>query len=278
MSNLENLLSQHLIELENLESQIKKSLDHAPAGSLRITHSHNSVQYYCRSDFSNPQGNYIPKSQADLIQQLAQKSYNKDILPLIQKEKEAIKKLLQQTIQATTQTIKIYETMPLSRKQLITPYLLPENEFAKQWEQSQIVKKNELIQQHQIRIEFEEDESDEILSEKGNQVRSKSEKILADKFLMMGIPYCYELPLYLHSYGYIKPDFIVLNKRTRQSFYWEHLGCMDRESYCGKTIKKIETYIRNGIFPGKDLILTYETKAHPLNMKTVEYLIKEYLF
>ena len=46
----------------------------------------------------------------------------------------------------------------------------------------------------------------EILTEKGESVKSKSEKIIADKLNMMNIPYCYEVPLYLKGYGYVKPD------------------------------------------------------------------------
>lgn len=52
---------------------------------------------------------------------------------------------------------------------------------------------------------------------------------------------------------------------------------MDHADYCEKAIKKIETMAANGIFPGKNLIMTYETATHPLNMKTVNLLIQEYL-
>lgn len=108
-------------------------------------------------------------------------------------------------------------------------------------------------------------------------MRSKSEKILADKLYAMNIPYVYEIPLYLRGYGDVRPDFMVLNKRTRKEYYWEHLGMMDDREYCEKTIRKIECYEKNGIFPGKNLLLTYETEMHPLNGRVVEEIIREYL-
>ena len=52
---------------------------------------------------------------------------------------------------------------------------------------------------------------------------------------------------------------------------------MDNPAYAEKAIQKIETYEKNNIFPGKQLILSYETKALPLNMRVVEKLIKEFL-
>ena len=78
----------------------------------------------------------------------------------------------------------------------------------------------------------------EILTEKGESVKSKSEKIIADKLNMMNIPYCYEVPLYLKGYGYVKPDFKVLNVATRKEYYWEHYGMMDNKDYIIKALKK----------------------------------------
>ena len=36
-------------------------------------------------------------------------------------------------------------------------------------------------------------------------------------------------------------------------------------------------YEKNGIFPGKNLLVTWESSTHPLNAKQVELLAKEYL-
>ena len=54
-----------------------------------------------------------------------------------------------------------------------------------------------------------------LITEKGEYVRSKSEKIIADTLTKNNINYVYELPLRLKGYGTVKPDFTVLNKRTR---------------------------------------------------------------
>ena len=108
-------------------------------------------------------------------------------------------------------------------------------------------------------------------------VRSKSEKRLADKFNLLGIPYIYEKPLYLEGYGYVHPDFTLLNVRKKKEYYLEHFGMMDNPEYTVKTVQKLETYEKNGIFPGEKLLLTYETGSHPLNMKTVDNLIQKFL-
>ena len=52
---------------------------------------------------------------------------------------------------------------------------------------------------------------------------------------------------------------------------------MDDSSYCEKAVKKIEAYEKNGIFPGRKLITTYETLKHPLHTRIIQGVIEEYL-
>ena len=59
--------------------------------------------------------------------------------------------------------------------------------------------------------------------------------------------------------------------------YWEHLGMMDDPSYVEKSLQKITLYEQNGIFPGENLILTYETRKNPMNQKIIRLMIQRYL-
>ena len=100
------------------------------------------------------------------------------------------------------------------------------------------------------------------------------------------MPYRYEFPLKLrgsrsagnkvveHTFY---PDFLCLNLRTREEFYWEHFGMMDDEEYANNAAGKINLYAENGLYPGRKLILTMETQREPLNTRTVDKLIKEFL-
>ena len=117
----------------------------------------------------------------------------------------------------------------------------------------------------------------EIVTEKGERVRSKSEKILADYFYRNNILYQYEKPLYLKGYGTIYPDFTFLSKKTRKEIYWEHEGMMDKPEYAKSAVKKIESYQRNGIHLRERLILTFETELTVLNSQIVEELVEKYL-
>ena len=116
-----------------------------------------------------------------------------------------------------------------------------------------------------------------ILTEKGERVQSKSEKILADFFYRNNIPYKYEKPLNLSGYGIVYPDFTFLSRKLRKEIYWEHEGLMDKSEYAIKAVKKLNRYQMNGILPGERLILTFETEQDVLNSKIVSDLVDKYL-
>ena len=52
---------------------------------------------------------------------------------------------------------------------------------------------------------------------------------------------------------------------------------MDDEAYAENAVQRILAYEQNGIFPGDNLILTYETRKNPLNQKQILIMIQKYL-
>ena len=249
--------------MDELADRAEKFLSTAPERVLRVNQTGKSFQYYVRNNPKDTHGKYISKEQKIYIQQLAQKEYAKRVLTAARKNGASIQQFLNGYQEERID--KILDKFQGQKRELIVPYILTNEEYADKWQQESIMTRNDLPRENQI------------FTEKGEVVRSKSEKILADKFKLENIPYHYEKELYLRGYGKVYPDFILLNKRTRKEFLWEHLGRMDDPNYCEKAIKKLELMQKNGIIPGKHLLLTYETSAHPLNMKIVEQLIKEFL-
>lgn len=261
----------HSLELERerlgkIETQAEHYISEAKPGTLRVARKGNTNQFYWRTDAKDTLGNYLKKNEMDVVKELAQKEYYKKLLPVVRKQKKRLEAYMEEyQPEALTS---VYDNMTKTRQNLVEPFELSIEDFVRAWEAEQHEKKAEHLPRNIC---------NEIYTERGDAVRSKSEKILADKFLMLQIPYEYEVPLYLQGYGYIHPDYIILNKRTRTTYYWEHLGMMDNSDYCQKTIKKIELYEKNGIYPGEKLILTYETSTYPFNVKNLELLIDKYL-
>ena len=82
--------------------------------------------------------------------------------------------------------------------------------------------------------------------------------------------------MYLKKYGYVVPDFKILNVRTKKEYYLEHFGMMDDYEYAKNAIKKIECFQKNEIYPGEKLLITLEASDSPLNMIILEKMVNKY--
>ena len=100
----------------------------------------------------------------------------------------------------------------------------------------------------------------------GEKVRSKSEVIIADTLLRMGIPYIYEKPYYYDGNKSFNPDFTVLNVKRRKEIYIEHFGKMGSAGYRADFFWKMKTFGQIGIVQGKNLVMTFEDEDHPFDI------------
>ena len=262
MGGLKKLLN---IEQERLERILAKAQDElydVPEGTLRISIDKGCVRFYHNNQ---EQGimKYIPKADEKLIQRLAKKDYYEKIERSVKKRLGQISRLLKDYDE--NEIDKIYNAQHPIRRQIVTP-------IEPTWEQ-QLEAWNNRTYEGKI---FQEG-TIEIYTEKGERVRSKSEKILADYFYRNHIPYKYECPLHLKGYGVVYPDFTFLSYKTRREIYWEHEGRMDDPAYAKNAVKKLLSYSKNGIFPGENLILTFETEQTVLNTEVIECLTSRYL-
>lgn len=116
-----------------------------------------------------------------------------------------------------------------------------------------------------------------IYTNSGIRVRSKSEKIMADYFDSIKLPYKYECPLQLPSGVVVYPDFTFLSSKTGEEIYWEHEGMMDNVEYARTAVRKIDTYQTNNIFIGERLIVTFETSTTLIDMSIVKEFCRKYL-
>ena len=114
------------------------------------------------------------------------------------------------------------------------------------------------------------------VTDRGDNVKSKSEVIVANALYKHGIEYHYEKPLKLDGYEKaIKPDFTIEYKG--RVYYWEHLGMPDDENYRNKWIRKLALYRKNGIEPitSQDIINKNNIRGG-IDSKEIENIIKRY--
>lgn len=249
---------------ETLQKECNSFLKSAPEGTLRVSTYKNNVFYYQSKDIKDKKWKYISKNNMQLIRDLAQKEYCSNMLKVVTPRLRQLDQLMQKYQSGEIQ--EVYQNLHPAKQRLVLPYEIPFEEYAAQWEKLEYPKRR-----------FADDAA-EIYTEKGERVLSKSEKIIADKLYLMGIHYRYEYPLEINHQYTLHPDFTLLHPESREEWYWEHMGMMDDLEYSEKALHKLEIYAREGLYPGKKLIFTYETKLHPLNMRSVIDMLKAYGF
>ena len=263
MKEIKKLLESKSNYLSGIVEKLSGSLKGAPAGRLEIDYCKKNPQFYLRPDEHSPKRQYINNTDTSFISSLAQKEYDRKILHLAERQLSQIQKMLK--LYDERELSSIYTRLSPLRKQFVDPIVPDDEEYARRWASVECPPGY-----------FEENEP-EIYTEKNERVRSKSEKILADKFSLLNIPYRYEFPITFPNRQVKRPDFLLLNVRTKKEFYWEHAGRMHDPGYVDRFIKKMTLYNCNGIIPGINLILTFESSNIPLNFRAVDALIGKFL-
>lgn len=269
MSNIENIITNLRSELRSqkkLLSKIENQIEPGIEGSLVIRKvSEQNIRYY-RYIKGNTPIEYLNSSKTELLSRLAQKRYDEQMAKTIRERINAIEKSLKplEKLKDRKDLAHIYDDMPKELKQHIKPRMDENEEYAAKWQSKKLLT-NSMEKKHPCK------------TLRGEYVRSKSEALIADRLFARGVPYHYEPMVMLTGRPTLCPDFYVLNKRTEENFFWEHLGMMDDPTYCNRNMKKIRDYTDMGYIQGKDLIITYETKEYPLDTNYIEKIIERLL-
>ncbi len=113
---------------------------------------------------------------------------------------------------------------------------------------------------------------------RGEKVRSKSEKIIADLLYEYKISYKYEKALKLPYYNNIFPDFTIMSPLNNQTYFWEHNG-LDTEEYLDHWKTKRQVYEHSNITTDNWLIVTTEEDIDNLrNIIEQNFTLKRYDF
>ena len=231
------------------------------------------IQYYkCSNCMKEGQNKiervFLKKESIDLARRLAQKSFDKNIYEIIQNKIALIEEL--ESYYVNNNEYELYGNLSEDRKRLIHSNYEDDETYIKRWRQMFLggSQRDSFYERYPITTPY--------YTERGERVRSKSEKIIADKLAKEGIPYVYEPFTNLAKNG-MRPDFSVLNIRLRKTFFGEHFGMMDVPEYAIKCVEKINKYNELGYEYGRNLLYTFETQEAGLDTLLLDRLINSYL-
>ena len=267
LQEIKYLLDLQKTDIQKLICKVRTSRNTSEQGSLILSGNANNKSFYYRAAHDAPLQYLSRKGNEDRIRQLAQQEYDEKLLAAAEKQVLALQKA--SSLLSDRELERVYESLPSAKQALIKPLYPDRERFIREWA---------AVTYPPAKMGKD---VPECYSERGEHVRSKSEKIIADKYLHLdAVEYRYEYPLILLADGVkviFRPDFMLLNKRTCRIFYHQHLGRMDDPDYVADNLRKLRIFEQNGIFLGEHLFFTYETKQEPFDDRTLDPLIRRYL-
>lgn len=264
MRQIISLIKQKKAAIERQISELEAKLAKAEPGKLEIKLNHGKKRF-ARYITGTSKYEYLGQSKLDTIKALSQKRYDTELLKILKNLQVSYQKCLKilESPSNKTQVKSVYDDLPSEIKQFVKQNIITHEGYIKEWQ-------NKSYSSLNLPPDLP------YSTAKGERVRSKSEIIIADRLNLAGVPYHYEYPVDL-KFTTLYPDFLVLNTRTLKTYAWEHLGMLDDPDYATRSKEKLELYARGNAFPGKNLIVTFETSKSPLSTDYVDALIEQYL-
>lgn len=252
-------------ELKEILQEKETTLGKMPPGKIHILSVNNRPQFYLRKNPAEKSGEYISKTNDAKLNLYIQKTYDEKVVKYIRKELSILENLLRKFDDIPMQIQQSYSKLHQEVKKHIIPLDMSDEDYRDQWRNLPFERK--AIPDY---VPYYE-------TAKKERVRSKSEMNIANALAKNGIPYKYECPMLLDNGTIIHPDFTLLHVKERREIYWEHRGMMDDKEYAKNSVQRIKALMKNGIFVGKNLIITEETSTNPLGTNEIECIIEHYL-
>ena len=107
----------------------------------------------------------------------------------------------------------------------------------------------------------------------GFKVKSKGERDIIERMVNYAVPLHHEEIIHV-DYHKIAPDITFKRPSNGEIGYWEHFGRMYDPKYRTNFFWKIEQLEKIGIYPGKNLIITFEGDGQFLSIAEIDEIIK----
>lgn len=262
VEDLKNLDADLELVVRNIENSDYMRLE----GTLNCRYEEGTTRFYRRV---GDKQTYLSSDHGPEIRNLCRKQYYMTMLAAAKRERFQISRCLTilESKKGLSDVDDVISTLSIPVRQIIEPMGITDDGYAKLWLKEMRKGRN---RNHEI--------NSPLKAPDGTTMKSKSEIIIANRLHAFGVPFVYEERVTFDDGDhFIYPDFIVLNKRTRKQFYWEHFGKISDEDYVDKQQIKLEQYARNNIFPGDGLLVSFESRERSLSTEYVDSVIKKYL-
>ena len=188
--NITRALERAISETSKMLQKIVRDSKRMPEGHLEVSLARGKYLqcYAVEKKHGKLQKNYISVKERKIAEQLAQKEYLGKAKKALIRRKQVLEKAC--LTLRETDLKQVYDRESPERRKLITPLVSTDEQYIEQWYEEHKGGQNSFAK------------TTAYTTVKGETVRSKSEKMIADAYHAAGVPYVYEPTVMLSSLKY----------------------------------------------------------------------------
>lgn len=263
-----NKLLNSLIEVEEKQQARLNSLKEYDGLLLKEKKRSNGRAYYtcykCGSPHGKAKHKYAGSSKNEKVLRIKEVHHLKKLLPVLARDIDLLKCVSQnlENIDAdhiNTLLPALYRTSNFQQE--MTP-----NRIAAEWKRSR--------EAYKATFPPYRPEELTVPTYDGTMVRSKSEALIYNFFLRLGVTFVYELPLETRVKTFY-PDFTILSEIDYRSIYRiEHQGMMTDPVYSEHFKNRVCDYLRAGYVQGINIFFTFDFYNGGVDMDPILDIIR----
>lgn len=226
--------------------------------------SGSSRNYYYAKKADELSYKYLGKENSEAVNRIKEYRYLSSSLDAINNNVESVNNMIALIKETDYQSVN--DVLPQVYRDATLPNMFTQNAKAIEWkERAEVLKSRCSVYKPEELVNKTND---------GELVRSKSEAMIYNYLLSMGITFSYELPLRLRT-GTVYPDFTILSEHDYETeIILEHQGMMNNEGYRNRFFDKLHKYLQDGYVPGIDVFFTFDYYNGGFDNTPVEDLVR----
>ena len=224
----------------------------------------NGKEYYCARKKGEKGFRYAGAASGKAVNDIKEARYLKKSLSRIERDI----KLLEKTASGLQKVdyTNINASLPEVYRDPQLNYGAADNDKALNWKQR--------MEAIKVAAPVYRPEELKVRTDDGNYVRSKSEAMIYNHLLALGITFIYEMPVSVNGHTYLA-DFVLLSEIDYKTIVIiEHQGMMDNMNYRNRFTDKLYGYLKAGYRPGINIFFSFDTLDGGFDKTPIDDIIR----
>lgn len=255
-----------LIRMKEIQEKKYHQISAHEKSVLKVRQDPSGKQYYSVQRKGAKKFSYLGNSSVKEVNDIKEAKYLKKSLSRIEANIQLLKFAAEKLESVDYDAVNMSLPAVYRDPSLSYAFAGTVNRKAARWKQ--------MMESRKAEYEVFRPEELKVRTDDGMYVRSKSEAMIYNTLLSMGITFVYEMPLVINGKLY-RPDFVVLSEIDYEILIIiEHQGMMNDEQYRNRFCEKLCQYYIAGYIQGINIFFTFDSSDGGFDKTPVEDIIR----